>query len=78
MACSTAKTTAFTLNCNTCAHVLPVQASLVKAWTTQRGREVASLGREVLGGNGILTDFNVAKVHTDVLCCDALSRFLAF
>lgn len=40
------------------------QASLVKSWTTMRGREVVALGREVLGGNGILADFNVAKVSS--------------
>lgn len=38
------------------------QASLVKAWNTLRGREVMALGREVLGGNGILSEFLVAKV----------------
>ena len=31
------------------------QASLVKGWNTLRCREVVSLGREVLGGNGILS-----------------------
>lgn len=41
------------------------QASLVKAWTTARGREVVALGREVLGGNGILSDFLVAKAFCD-------------
>lgn len=41
------------------------QASLVKAWTTLRGREVVSLGRELLGGNGILSDFLVAKAFCD-------------
>ena len=44
------------------------QASLVKSWTTLRGREVVSLGREVLGGNGILSDFLVAKAFCD---CEA-------
>mmetsp|Transcript_12566 Transcript_12566/g.27116 ORF Transcript_12566/g.27116 Transcript_12566/m.27116 type:complete len:444 (-) Transcript_12566:761-2092(-) len=42
------------------------QASLVKAWTTQRCREVVALGRELLGGNGILTDYNVAKAFCDI------------
>jgi acyl-CoA oxidase len=41
------------------------QASLVKAWTTARGREVVALGREILGGNGILSDFLVAKAFCD-------------
>lgn len=44
------------------------QASLVKSWTTLRGREVVSLGREVLGGNGILSNFLVAKAFCD---CEA-------
>ena len=44
------------------------QASLVKAWTSLRGREVVSLGREVLGGNGIVSDFMVAKAFCD---CEA-------
>ncbi len=55
----------------------PPQASLVKAWTTLRGREVMALGRELLGGNGILTDFNVAKVrkgHVAVLGSGRPSR----
>lgn len=41
------------------------QASLVKAWTTARGREVVALGRELLGGNGIVADFLVAKAFCD-------------
>ena len=41
------------------------QASLVKAWTTLRSREVLALGRELLGGNGILSDFLVAKAFCD-------------
>ena len=41
------------------------QASLVKAWTTAKGREVVGLGREVLGGNGIVSDFLVAKAFCD-------------
>jgi len=44
------------------------QASFVKAWNTLRGREVVALGREVLGGNGILADFGVAKAFCD---CEA-------
>lgn len=42
------------------------QASLVKAWTTLRGREVVALGRELLGGNGILADFGVGKAFCDL------------
>ncbi|PKU68509.1 uncharacterized protein LOC110111934 [Dendrobium catenatum] len=40
----------------------PGHASLGKAWTTNKARETVSLGRELLGGNGILADFLVAKV----------------
>jgi len=42
------------------------QASMVKAWTTLRGREVVALGRELLGGNGIVADFLVAKAFCDM------------
>ncbi|KAI7841971.1 hypothetical protein COHA_004498 [Chlorella ohadii] len=42
------------------------QASLVKAWNTLRGREVVALGRELLGGNGILSEFLVAKAFADM------------
>lgn len=41
-------------------------ASLAKAWITLRGREVVALGRELLGGNGILADFLVAKAFGDM------------
>lgn len=41
------------------------QASLVKAWTTARSREVVALGRECLGGNGIVGEFLVAKAFVD-------------
>ncbi|XP_042394441.1 acyl-coenzyme A oxidase 4, peroxisomal-like [Zingiber officinale] len=42
------------------------QASLGKAWITLKARETVSLGRELLGGNGILADFLVAKAFCDV------------
>lgn len=35
----------------------------MQAWTSLKAREVVSLGRELLGGNGILADFLVAKVR---------------
>lgn len=41
------------------------QASLVKAWNTRMCREVVALGRELLGGNGILGEFGVAKAFCD-------------
>ncbi|XP_058209303.1 acyl-coenzyme A oxidase 4, peroxisomal isoform X2 [Rhododendron vialii] len=43
----------------------PGRVSLGKAWITSKARETTSLGRELLGGNGILTDFLVAKVALD-------------
>ncbi|PIA32294.1 hypothetical protein AQUCO_04500117v1 [Aquilegia coerulea] len=41
-------------------------ASMGKAWITLRARETVSLGRELLGGNGILADFLVAKAFCDL------------
>ncbi|KAJ3688120.1 hypothetical protein LUZ61_017284 [Rhynchospora tenuis] len=41
-------------------------ASMGKAWITLRARETVALGRELLGGNGILTDFLVAKAFCDM------------
>ncbi|KAL9425987.1 hypothetical protein AB3S75_032871 [Citrus x aurantiifolia] len=41
-------------------------ASLAKAWITSRARETVALGRELLGGNGISTDFHVAKAFCDL------------
>lgn len=41
-------------------------ASNVKAWTTQAGREVVAMAREMLGGNGIVSDFLVAKQFCDM------------
>ncbi|KAH7366368.1 hypothetical protein KP509_18G075600 [Ceratopteris richardii] len=44
----------------------PGQASLAKAWNTLRARETVALGRELLGGNGIVADFLVAKAFCDL------------
>ncbi|KAK6943141.1 Acyl-CoA oxidase/dehydrogenase, middle domain, partial [Dillenia turbinata] len=44
----------------------PGHASLGKAWITSKARETAALGRELLGGNGILGDFLVAKAFCDL------------
>jgi acyl-CoA oxidase len=41
-------------------------ASNVKAWTTAQGREVVAMARELLGGNGIVSDFLVAKAFCDM------------
>ncbi|KAH9736611.1 Acyl-coenzyme A oxidase 4 (peroxisomal) [Citrus sinensis] len=40
----------------------PGHASMGKSWITARARETVALGRELLGGNGILSDFLVAKL----------------
>ncbi|KAH1090011.1 hypothetical protein J1N35_017268 [Gossypium stocksii] len=44
----------------------PGHASLGKSWITSMARETAALGRELLGGNGILADFLVAKAFCDL------------
>nr|XP_010920826.1 acyl-coenzyme A oxidase 4, peroxisomal [Elaeis guineensis] len=44
----------------------PGHASMGKAWTSLKARETVSLGRELLGGNGILADFLVAKAFCDL------------
>ncbi|XP_051130622.1 acyl-coenzyme A oxidase 4, peroxisomal [Andrographis paniculata] len=44
----------------------PGQASLGKSWITSKARDTVSLGRELLGGNGILSDFLVAKAFCDL------------
>ncbi|KAL6594795.1 hypothetical protein ACP70R_048244 [Stipagrostis hirtigluma subsp. patula] len=42
------------------------QASLGKAWITKQARETVAVGRELLGGNGIVTDFHVGKAFCDM------------
>ncbi|XVE62055.1 hypothetical protein DITRI_Ditri06bG0088400 [Diplodiscus trichospermus] len=44
----------------------PGHASLGKSWITLKARETVALGRELLGGNGILADFLVAKAFCDL------------
>lgn len=44
----------------------PGQASMAKSWITLRARETVALGRELLGGNGILAEFLVAKAFCDL------------
>jgi glutaryl-CoA dehydrogenase len=41
------------------------QAALSKAFTTARMRETVSWARELLGGNGIVVDYNVARFFAD-------------
>ena len=53
-------------------------ASKTKAWTTLRGRETVALGRELLGGNGIVADFLVrAPVRGLALLFQMYARILA-
>lgn len=40
--------------------------SNAKAWITLRARETVALGREILGGNGVTTDFHVGKAFCDM------------
>jgi alkylation response protein AidB-like acyl-CoA dehydrogenase len=40
-------------------------AALAKAFCTSKSRETVSWGREVLGGNGIVADYNVARFFCD-------------
>lgn len=50
-----------------------------QSWITARARETVALGRELLGGNGILADFLVAKVSFLYLYSNGiLADFLVF
>ncbi len=41
------------------------QAAFAKSFTTARMRETVALGRGILGGNGILTEYGMAKIFAD-------------
>ncbi|MDO5754513.1 acyl-CoA dehydrogenase family protein [Arthrobacter sp.] len=41
------------------------QVALAKAHTTAAMRETVSMGRSILGGNGIVTDYKMAKIFAD-------------
>jgi glutaryl-CoA dehydrogenase len=41
------------------------QAAIAKAFTTAKARETVAWAREVLGGNGIIVDYNVARFFAD-------------
>lgn len=41
------------------------QSALAKAVTTARMRETVAIGRSLLGGNGIVSDYGMAKVFSD-------------
>ncbi|WP_449279464.1 acyl-CoA dehydrogenase family protein [Leucobacter sp. GX0328] len=40
-------------------------SSLAKMWTSLRARETVALAREVVGGNGIVVDYDVARFFAD-------------
>lgn len=41
------------------------QVALAKSYLSARMRETVSLGRSILGGNGIVTDYRMAKIFAD-------------
>ncbi|MBG6180656.1 acyl-CoA dehydrogenase family protein [Arthrobacter sp. CAN_A1] len=41
------------------------QSAMAKAFTTARMRETVAMGRSLLGGNGIVTDYEMAKIFSD-------------
>lgn len=41
------------------------QSALAKAFTSRLMRETVSLGREILGGNGLIADYRMAKIFND-------------
>ncbi|MEZ2390373.1 acyl-CoA dehydrogenase family protein [bacterium RCC_150] len=41
------------------------QVALAKAYCTARMRETVAMGRSILGGNGIVTDYRMAKIFAD-------------
>ncbi|MBT2536142.1 acyl-CoA dehydrogenase family protein [Arthrobacter sp. ISL-69] len=41
------------------------QVALAKSYTSARMRETVAMGRSMLGGNGIVTDYRIAKIFAD-------------
>ena len=41
------------------------QVALAKSYTSARMRETVALGRSILGGNGLVTDYRMAKIFAD-------------
>lgn len=41
------------------------QVALAKSYTSARMRETVAMGRSILGGNGIVTDYRMAKIFSD-------------
>jgi alkylation response protein AidB-like acyl-CoA dehydrogenase len=40
-------------------------AALAKAFCTAKSRETVSWGREILGGNGVVADYNLGRFFSD-------------
>jgi alkylation response protein AidB-like acyl-CoA dehydrogenase len=49
----------------TAGKLTDAQAAIVKAFCTSKARETVAWAREVLGGNGIVVDYNVARFFAD-------------
>ena len=43
------------------------QASLAKRACCRRARKVCSIGRDIMGGNGILLSYGVARLFSDMV-----------
>jgi glutaryl-CoA dehydrogenase len=41
------------------------QVALAKSYLSARMRETVALGRSILGGNGIVTDYRMARIFSD-------------
>ena len=52
-------------------------ASLAKAFCTAKSRETVSWGRELLGGNGIVADYNVARFFADAEALYSVRRHVS-
>ena len=52
-------------------------ASLAKAFCTAKSRETVAWGRELLGGNGIVADYNVARFFADCRSALLIRRHLS-
>jgi glutaryl-CoA dehydrogenase len=48
----------------------PAMASLAKMHNAQRAKAVCAAARDVLGGNGLLLDYHVARHMTDMEVVD--------
>lgn len=46
--------------------LVPLQASMAKYHNSRKAREIAQLGRDMLGGNGILLEHHVARHFVDI------------